>query len=185
MKKLQFEYEDKIKEFSEENEKTIKHLQDQIFNLKLKLEDYDKKYITKSEHELIYNKIKSDQNKELEMYEKEVEKLEQILRENNLLFITNNQTNLNINNNDLGINIVDIQKELQMGADNNEVVCIVSELGSPLNNGNNNEINKNVRMTRNTNISSSSNIASNKISKNDMGSNQNLKNSNKNENVLI
>ncbi len=134
LKQLQSEYDNKIKEFTDENENIIKQLQDQILNLKLKLEDFDKKYITKAEHERIYNKIKEEQNKELEIYEKEVEKLEQLLRENNLLFVNNSNLNLTQHiNPSNAINVVDMQQELNIGGENNEVVCMISNIDSPCN----------------------------------------------------
>ena len=160
LEKLKFEYEEKIKNFTEENEKTIKHLQDEIYILKVKLEDFDKKYITKAEHEKIFNQIKDEQNKELEMYEKEVEKLEQLLRENNLMFNNNTNSNVVITNPNNPINLFDMQKELQNGNENGDVVCVISELGSLANN----------------------NAIANSITKN--YSNSNIKTTNKNENVI-
>jgi hypothetical protein len=59
------------------------------------------------------------------MYEKEIEKMEQLIRENLYHYTKRNSEESNF------LNFVDIQKELYGHTENNELICMISQLDTP------------------------------------------------------
>lgn len=94
--RLKNEFEEQMNKINEEHELKVTSLQKEIEDIQAELEEYqeESKYIKKSEHETMLQKILNENSKEIEEYQKQIEESEKLIKDKYPHLINYNTSNM-------------------------------------------------------------------------------------------